>query len=183
VMDGMPETGFPSDPGNIEDFLVPPPTEVPYVIGLSRSAAIQEIRVDAKMNVSVAEIASLEPAGIVVRQSIGGGAVVPQGTTMTIWVSNGEIPAGQLPDFTGMTPEEAQEAADEFTSETNVPLALVTEETPVQNPDQVGLVVGTNPPPGAEVTESATVVLQIGVLAPQDDGNGGEGDGGGNGDD
>jgi penicillin-binding protein 1A len=181
VMDGMPETGFPSDPGNIEEFLVPPPTEVPYVIGLSRGSATRELRVDAKLNVSVVEIASLEPAGIVVRQSIGGGAVVPQGTTVTIWVSNGEIPVGRLPDFTGMTPEEAQEAADQFTSETNVPLALVTEETPVQNPDQVGLVVGTNPPPGAEVTESATVVLQIGVLAPEDDGGNGGGNGGGDG--
>jgi len=181
VMDGMPDTGFPSDPANIEDFLVPPPTEVPYVIGLSRGSAIQEIRVDAKLNVSVVEIASLEPAGIVVRQSIGGGAVVPQGTNVTIWVSNGEIPVGELPDFTGLTPEEAQEAADAFTSETNVPLALVTEETPVQNPDQVGLVVGTNPPPGTEITESATVVLQIGVLAPEDPGGGGGGNGGGGG--
>jgi penicillin-binding protein 1A len=188
VMDGMPETDFPGDPSNVEEFLKPPPTTVPSVVGLSRGAAIEELRVDAKLNVSAVEIPSLEPAGIVVRQSIAAGSTVPQGTTVTIYVSNGETPVGSLPDFTGMTPEEAQEAANQFTRETNVALNLVTEEVPVQNQNRVGLVVGTNPPPGAEITASATVVLQVGVPAPEDDSGGGGGgdnggDGGGGGDD
>jgi penicillin-binding protein 1A len=188
VTDGMPESQFPADPSNIEEFLKPPPTTVPSVVGLSQGSAVQKLRVDAKLNVSVQEIPSLEPAGIVVRQSIGGGSTVPQGTTVTIWVSNGEIPVGALPDFVGMTPEEAQEAADDFVRETNVRLNLVTEEVPVQNQNRVGLVVGTNPPPGAEITESATVVLQVGVPPKKDDGGdggggGGGGDGGGGGGD
>ena len=182
VMDGLPETQFPGDPSDVEEFLKPPPTTVPSVVGLSRGSAIQELRVDAKLNVSVREIPSLEPAGIVVRQSISAGSTVPQGTTVTISVSNGETPVASLPDFIGMTPEEAQEAATQFTSETNVALNLVTEEVPVQNEDRVGLVVGTNPAPGAEITASATIVLQVGVPAPEDDGGGGNGGGGGGGD-
>jgi membrane peptidoglycan carboxypeptidase len=176
VMDGLPETDFPAEPANIEEYLAPPPTTVPSVVGLSKGAAVQELRVDAKLNVSAVDIPSLEPAGIVVRQSIAAGSTVPQGTTVTISVSNGETPVGVLPDFTGMTPEEAEEAADEFTAETNVALNLVTEEVPVQNEDKVGLIVGTNPPPGAEITASATIVLQVGIPAPKGGGGGGGGD-------
>jgi beta-lactam-binding protein with PASTA domain len=121
----------------------------------------------------------------VVRQSISAGSTVPQGTTVTIWVSNGEIPTGPLPDFVGMTVEEAQAAAEEFTLDTNVMLSLTTEEVPVQNEQRVGLVVGTNPPPGTEISESASVVLQIGVTPPpttqpENGGGGGGNSGGGN---
>ncbi len=186
VMDGLPETQFPNDPSNIEDYLTPPPTQVPILVGLSRGAAVRELRVDAKLNVSVQEINSLEPAGTVVRQSISAGSTVPQGTTVTIWVSNGEAPIGELPNFAGMTVEEAQEAANEFTRETNVQLSLTTEEVPVQDESQIGLVVGTNPPAGTEISESASVVLQVGVEAPQTTTTTttpGGGGGGGNGDD
>jgi membrane peptidoglycan carboxypeptidase len=181
AMEGLPETQFPAEPGNIQDYLVPPPTQVPLLVGLTQGAAIRELREDAKLNASVQEIASLEPEGIVVRQSIGAGATVPQGTTVTIWVSNGEIPVGQLPDFVGMTQEEALEAADEFMLETNVTLTFTTQEVEVQNPERIGLIVGTNPGPGSEITESANVVLQIGVAPQPGGGGGGGGDGGGDG--
>jgi eukaryotic-like serine/threonine-protein kinase len=116
--------------------------------------------------VSVQSIDSTEPAGTVVRQSIGAGATVPQGTTVTIWVSTGVAPVAPLPDFRGMTFEEAQEAAEQFTFDTNVLLNLVREEVPVQDQNQIGRVVGTNPDPGTAIEESAQVVLQIGVQAP-----------------
>jgi membrane peptidoglycan carboxypeptidase len=180
VMDGLPETQFPADPSNIDDFLEPPPTDVPSVVGLSRGAAINELRVDAKLNVSAKEIASLEPEGTVVRQSPAPGTTVPQGSTVTIWVSNGQVPAGPLPNFVGLTVEQAQELADEFSRATNVLLSLTTQEVPVQEPNQVGLIVATNPEPGTAITESATVVLDIGVAAPPPtnpgDGGGGGGD-------
>ncbi|HUG32444.1 MAG TPA: transglycosylase domain-containing protein [Acidimicrobiia bacterium] len=166
VMEGRPEAGFPTDPGNIEDYLEPPPTQVPSVVGLSRGSAINALRVDAKLNVSAREINSLEAAGTVVRQSPRAGSTVPQGSTVTIWVSNGRAPAGALPNFVGLTLEEAQEAADQFTAETNVRLNLVTEEVPVQDQNQIGRVVATNPEPGTSIEESASVVLQIGVEGP-----------------
>ncbi len=102
---------------------------------------------------------------------------------MTIHVSNGEIPVGPLPDFIGLTPQEAEELAAEFTAETNVMLSLTTEDVPVQDDGQLGLIVGTNPPPGSEITESASVVLQIGVPAPPTTQPGGGGGGGGGGGD
>ena len=176
VMEGLPETQFPADPANIEDYLEPPQTDVPAVVGLSRGAAANRIR-DANLNVSVRETNSLEPAGVVVRQSPGAGASVPEGSSVTIWVSNGVAPSGALPNFVGLTVEAAQELANEFTSETGVLLSLTTQEVPVENPDQIGLIVATNPPAGGEITGSAAVVLEVGVQAeapPPDDDDGDE---------
>jgi membrane peptidoglycan carboxypeptidase len=172
--EGLPEAQFPGDPGNIEDYLVPPPTTVPVVVGQSEGSAAKELR-DAKLNVAVQEIASLEPAGTVVRQSIEPGATVPQGTTVTIWVSNGEIPVAPLPSFVGMTAEEATAAAEEFSLTTNVLLSLVTEEAPTQDANLIGRVLATNPPPGTQISEAASVVLFIGVAAPPPGGDDGDG--------
>jgi hypothetical protein len=78
-----------------------------------------------------------------------------------------------------MTPEEANAAAEEFTLATNVILNLVTEEVPVQDPNLIGRVVATNPGPGTQISEAATVVLQIGIAAPEPPPGGGGGGGGG----
>lgn len=178
----LPETQFPADPEDIEEFLVPPPTQVPMVVGLSERSAIHELTIEARLNVSVVRIASLEPEGVVIRQSRSPGSTVPQGTFVTIWVSTGEIPQAELPSFVGMTVDEAQEIADEFSFETNVQLELVPQDREVTDPNNVGVIVETNPPPGSEITESASVVLFVGVPAPEggDDGDGnGDGNGGG----
>jgi penicillin-binding protein 1A len=175
VTEGLPETQFPADPDNLDEYLIPPPTQVPNVVSLDERSAIKRLQ-DAKLNVSVQEIPSLEPAGIVVRQSIGSGATVSQGTTVTIWVSNGETPVADLPNFIGMTFDEAKEAVEELALETNVQLTLVAEDLEVQDPKRVGVIVETNPPPGTEISESASVVVFVGVLA-QGDGNGDGGDG------
>ncbi|HEU4318611.1 MAG TPA: transglycosylase domain-containing protein [Acidimicrobiia bacterium] len=166
VMDGLPEAQFPGDPDNIEEFLVPPPTTVPIVVGLERGAALRELQVDAKLNVAIEEIASLEPAGIVVRQSIEPGSVVPQGTTVTIWVSNGETPVAALPNFVGLTVEQAQAVAEELELETGVQLTLVPQDLEVPDPTGVGLIVQTNPPPGTQISESASIVVFVGIPAP-----------------
>jgi serine/threonine-protein kinase len=180
VTEGLPETQFPADPENIEEYLIPPKTDVPNVISLEEGAAVRSLR-DAKLNVSVQETPSLEPEGVVVRQSIQGGATVDQGTSVTIWVSNGEVPIGRLPRFTDMTFEEAVELAEEFSLETNVQLTLVQQDFELTDPSRVGIIVRTNPTPGTEITESATVVVFVGVLT-QGNGNGnGNGNGGGGG--
>lgn len=169
VTEGLPETQFPADPSNIEEYLVPPPTQVPIVVGLEQEAADKELRIEAKLNVEVKEIASLEPEGTVVRQSLEPGSTVPQGTTVTIYVSNGEIPEAPLPRFTDVTFEQAQTIAEEFEMETGVRLALVQEESEVDDPARVGKIVRQNPVPETVVTESASVVVFIGVAPGGDD--------------
>ena len=164
VMEGTPATEFPVEPDNIKEYLVPPPTTVPGVVGLDEKDA-KNLLLKAKLNVSVVEVASLDPIGIVVAQSREPGTTVTQGSFVTIYVSNGEIPIGPMPSFIGLTVEEALEAALEFQLTTGVRLSLVQQGMEVGNPDQVGKIVETNPPPGTEITESASVVVFVGVLA------------------
>jgi serine/threonine-protein kinase len=169
VTEGLPETEFPAEPGNIDDYLVPPPTQVPTVVSLDEGDARRRLA-DAKLNVAVEEIASLEPAGIVVRQSIAPGSTVPQGTGVTIWVSNGETPVAELPSLLGMTLEEAQAAIEEVALATNVQLTLVPQDLETPDPAQVGLIVETNPPPGTQISEAASIVVFVGIPAESDDG-------------
>lgn len=163
VLDGQPVTDFPAEPANIEEYLVPPPTTVPSVVGLDRTEAANRLR-EAKLNVSVVDIPSLEPERIVVGQSRSPGSEVPQGTYVTIRVSTGEIPKGALPNFVGMTADEALEAARLFEEETGLKLSLFTQKTGTEDPALVDRVVSTSPEPGAAVEGQVSVTLFIGEL-------------------
>jgi membrane peptidoglycan carboxypeptidase len=169
VMEGIPESSFPEEPSNIREYLIPPPTQVPIVVGLTQDEAVDALA-KAKLNHKILEVASLEPAGIVVNQSIEAGATVSQGTIITIWVSNGEIPLAPLPNFVGMTVEEANEAVTQFELDTGVVLSIVEETVEVEDPGQLGVIVSTNPPPGTEISESASVVVFVGVEPAETDG-------------
>lgn len=171
VTGNLPETNFPQDPPDIDQYLIPPPTNVPTVVGLLEEDATKSLK-EAKLNVTVEEIASLEPEGVVVYQSVEPGSTVSQGTFVTIYVSNGEIPAGALPDFTGMTLEEAQQAVMDFELATGVKLSLIPQDIEVKSQKKVGVIVETNPSPGTEISTSAAVTVYIGVPAPDGGGNG-----------
>ncbi|HEX6147287.1 MAG TPA: transglycosylase domain-containing protein [Acidimicrobiia bacterium] len=163
VHQNLPVTDFPPEPANIGKYLVPPPTTVPNVVGLPRDAAIAELR-EAKLNASVVDIPSLQPAGTVVRQSVGGGATVRQGSFVTIYVSTGELPVGPLPNLTGLTMEEAVEIMSAFELDTGVKANLTQQEIGTTNQALVGRIVQTNPPPATEVQGEINVIVFIGVL-------------------
>ncbi|MEX2133882.1 MAG: transglycosylase domain-containing protein, partial [Acidimicrobiia bacterium] len=165
VLDGLPEIPFPDEPGNIEDYLVPPQTTVPSVVGLDRAEAVSRLKA-AKLNVSVTEVPSLEPAGQVVAQSRAPGSSVPEGTGIGISVSNGVIPTGQMPSFVGMTNDEALEAARVFEGSTGVNLSVFTETAFTTDPNLVGRVVSQTPAAGANLTGQGTVTIYIGELDP-----------------
>ena len=164
VTKDLPVTDFPAEPGNIEKYLVPPPTTVPSVVGLSVDEAVARLK-DAKLNANVVEVPSLEPEGIVVGQSAGPGSTVRQGSTITISVSSGEIPVGEIPALIGLTVEEALDAVRDFEDETGVKLSLVQQPTQVTDSSLVGRIVTTNPPPGTPVEGTAQLVVFVGELA------------------
>ena len=170
VMEDLPETRFPDEPDNIREYLIPPPTRVPVVVGLSEGKAGKLLRIEARLNVTVVRVASLEPVGIVVNQSPAPGSTVPQGTFVTIFVSTGEIPVAPLPNLIGLTIDEALEVVRDFELNTGVKLSLFQEKVDVNDPNQVDRIVSTNPAPGTEITESASIVLFVGKLGPKDDG-------------
>jgi penicillin-binding protein 1A len=163
VHQNLPVTDFPPEPANIGQYLVPPPTTVPNVIGLPENSAVAKLR-EAKLNASVQRIPSLQPAGTVVRQSVGGGATVRQGSFVTIYVSTGELPAGPLPNLTGLTMEEAVEIMSAFELDTGVRANLTEQQIGTTNQALVGRVVQTDPPPATGVQGEVNVVVFIGVL-------------------
>jgi penicillin-binding protein 1A len=165
VLDGLPEVPFPDEPANIEDYLIPPQTIVPSVVGLDRSEAVARLK-DAKLNPSVTEVPSLEPAGQVVAQSRAPGASVPEGSGIGISVSSGVPPTGQMPSFVGMTVDEALEAARVFEESTGVNLSVFTEPTFTTDPNLVGRVVSQTPAAGANLTGTGTVTVYVGELDP-----------------
>ncbi len=165
VLDGLPEIPFPDEPANIEDYLIPPQTIVPSVVGLDRNEAVSRLK-DAKLNPSVTEVPSLEPAGQVVAQSRAPGASVPEGSGIGISVSNGVAPTGQMPSFVGMTVDEALEAARVFEESTGVKLSVFTETTVTTDANLVGRVVSQTPAAGADLTGTGTVTIYIGELDP-----------------
>ena len=164
VVQDLPVTEFPPEPSNIEEYLVPPQTQVPSVVGLERREAESRLR-QAKLNASVVEIPSLEPAGIVVNQSVEAGGTVSQGSVITIWVSTGETPVGEMPALIGMTVEDALEAIHAFELETGVKLSMVTQKTTVTDASQVDRIVSTNPAPGAPVEGAVQLVVFVGQLS------------------
>ena len=57
----------------------------------------------------------------------------------------------------------------DFELNSGVKLSLFQEKVDVTDPNQVDKIVSTNPPPGTEITESASIVLFVGKLAPEGD--------------
>jgi membrane peptidoglycan carboxypeptidase len=165
VLEGFPEVPFPDEPANIEDYLIPPKTTVPSVVGLERAEAVSKLKA-AKLNVKVTEFPSLEPIGQVVSQSLAPGASVPEGSGVNIKVSNGEVPSGALPSFGGMTVDEAFEAARVFEEETGVKLSVFIGSAHTSDPAYVDRVVSQTPAVGAMVTGQASVTIFIGQLDP-----------------
>jgi penicillin-binding protein 1A len=163
VLRDLPATEFPPEPDNIEEYLRPPQTTVPAVVGLEQSAAEKRLR-DARLNITVEEIASLEPAGIVVNQSHEPGTTVTEGSTITIWVSTGETPVGTLPKLAGMTVEEASVALEEFEMATGVAVSWFQQKVPTNKQKDDGKVLSTTPVAGTVVEGSVQVILMVGEL-------------------
>lgn len=166
VTEGEPETGFPAAPAHIRNYLVPPRTTVPIVVGLDREEAEELLTFEARLNVMTETIASLEPEETVVGQSLEPGERVPQGTFVTITVSSGEVPQAALPNLVGLTFTEAIEAIEEFERETGLAISLSQTAVETTNRGLIGRIVTTNPAPGAQISVSASVLVSIGTPAP-----------------
>ena len=164
VMKDLPVTDFPPEPSNIKKYLIPPPTQVPLVVGLEQSEAEKKLH-ESKLNAEIVEVASLEPVGMVVNQSVEPGSTVRQGSVITIWVSTGETPVGEMPSLIGMTVDDALTAIREFELETGVKLSLVQQKTDVTDPSLVDHIVSTNPAPGDRVEGTEQLIVFVGQLA------------------
>ncbi|MFO7548903.1 MAG: transglycosylase domain-containing protein [Acidimicrobiia bacterium] len=161
MLANVPVAEFPEDPPGTAEYFKTPTTIVPSVVGLDVATAETTLRL-AKLSVTIQEVASLEPVGTVVAQSLEIGTTVNQGAAIVISVSTGETPSAALPGLAGLTFEQAVEAIRLFEEETGVNVTLRRENVDVLDPAQRGRVIGTNPPAGAVVQYGAVITALVG---------------------
>ena len=179
VLDGVPASEFLPEPPDIAKFTVPPKTTVPLVVGLDVASATAKLK-EADLNILVETVPSIEPEGQVFAQSPDPGASVDVGSGITVKVSNGEPPVGDLPELVGLTVDGATEALRAFEEETGVLINLVRVDQPVSKADQIGIILSSDPASGQEVGYGATVKVAVGVK--QEENGNGNGNGNDNGD-
>jgi serine/threonine-protein kinase len=136
----------------------PEQVTVPSVVGETQEDAVARLREDG-LSPIVRERSSSEPVDTVIEQTPEAGQEVDEGSSVTIFVSNGEV--REVPDVTGLTESEAEAELDDA----GFGVSVRTSET--DQPDEDGTVLSQSPRGGVERREGATVTITVGELVPQ----------------
>ena len=160
-----PVSDFPEDPPGVDQYFVTPSTEVPLVVGLMQDEAVKDIY-DAHLSPNVVEVGSLEEQGVVLTQDLEEGSSATHGQVLTIEVSSGIPPEAPLLDLRNLTVDGAVVALSTFEEETRVALEFSVGFRDVTDPSRVGVIIETNPAPGAIVKHGQSVQLIVGRFAP-----------------
>jgi serine/threonine-protein kinase len=134
----------------------PDQVTVPSVIGETQEDAFAQLR-EAGLSPSARERPSSEPVDTVIEQTPAAGQEVEEGSTVTIFVSNGQV--REVPDVTGLPQSEAEAELDRAGFGVNV------RTRPTEDPGEDGIVLSQAPRSGAERREGATVTITVGELA------------------
>jgi eukaryotic-like serine/threonine-protein kinase len=135
----------------------PDQVTVPSVIGETQEDAVTRLREEG-LSPIVRERASSEPVDTVIEQTPAAGQEVEEGSSVTIFVSNGKV--REVPDVTGSPQSEAEADLDDAGFGVNV------RTRPTDQPDEEGIVLSQSPRAGVERREGATVTITVGEPAP-----------------
>jgi beta-lactam-binding protein with PASTA domain len=124
---------------------------VPKVVGIRYQAAVFQLK-EAKLASKLMRRPATKPRGIVVGQKPHASATVPQGTPVTLTVSNGP-PGVKMPDVVGLA------AADAANALQARKLTVTLEQ--VASQEAPGTVVGQVPKAGKRAKPGTNVVLQV----------------------
>jgi serine/threonine-protein kinase len=141
------------DPGSTVQLVVstgPPEVPVPNVEDMTRAQAT-EVLTNAQFKVRVENRESDEPRNLVIDQSPEANVLATEGTTVTIFVSDGPE---EVPDVVGMTEEEASKAIRDAGFE-----VFVTRSTDTTEPQ--GTVIQQNPEAGATAEQGDTITIVV----------------------
>jgi beta-lactam-binding protein with PASTA domain len=128
---------------------------VPNVVGEDQESAVARLRAEG-LSPIVRERSSSEPVDTVVDQTPASGQKVDEGSSVTIFVSDGKV--REVPDVTGLTQGEAEAELQDAGFNVSV------RTRPTDQPDEDGTVLSQSPRGGAERRESATVTITVGAL-------------------
>ncbi len=135
---------------------VPPETVgVPDVVGTNIEQAQRNIEV-AHLTTQIQEVDSPAQKGQVLRQNPAGGNSVKAGTTVTVTVSRGN--QLQMPNLRGQTPTQALATLQRL----GWAGTLMRTSTPVDDANQVGVIVRQDVPPGTGFARDQTVTVTVG---------------------
>jgi len=137
----------------------PTTTTVPNFVGMTASDA-SALGARDRLTVQPTSAHSNTVAiGVVIRQGIAPGAVLKNGAIVTLIISSGPPPCCTVPDLTGMTVEEAQQALSAaHLTMGNQSFQLLTSGEP-------DTVVSQNPRSGARLKPGESVDLVIGAFS------------------
>jgi serine/threonine-protein kinase len=128
---------------------------VPDVVGTNIEQAQRNIVV-AHLTAQIQEIDSPVQKGQVLKQNPAGGASVKVGSTVTLMVSRGN--QLQMPNLRGQTPTQAQATLQRLGWTGSFKEVL----TPVDDANQVGLIVKQDVPPGTGFAVDQIITITIG---------------------
>jgi serine/threonine-protein kinase len=129
---------------------------IPDVTGLDESDAFARLD-KLGLNVRSQERQSREPTDTVVEQTPPGGQEVAEGSTVTLFVSNGSV--REVPDVVGLSESEARAEIEDAGFSVSVRTRSVTDT------ESDGQVLGQSPAGGKERRRGATVVITVGLLS------------------
>jgi serine/threonine-protein kinase len=135
----------------------PDQVTVPSVIGESQEDAVARLREEG-LSPIVRERASSEPVDTVIEQTPQGGQEVEEGSSVTIFVSNGKV--REVPDVTGLRQNEAEADLDD------AGFGVSVRTRPTDQPDEEGIVLSQSPRGGVQRREGATITITVGEPAP-----------------
>ncbi|MEZ5176520.1 MAG: transglycosylase domain-containing protein [Acidimicrobiia bacterium] len=161
---GIPTIDFPPEPAGTDIYRQTPFTAVPEP-GLSTKTVISDLYA-AGLYADVVEIPSLLPQGTFLETVPVSGTLVRQGSRVEVQVSSGVAETVGLVDLRGLTQLEVTAKLSEFAAETGISLGWSLVEIPTSNAELHGIVISTNPAPGAAVSNGAIISVRIGVPAP-----------------
>ncbi len=152
---------FPENPAGTDEFFKTPTTTVPSMVGLTVDEA-RRLAQEAKVILAIVEVPSVEVAGLVLTQSAEPGAVISQGSAVTIEVSNGQPPVGELPYLLGLSFDQAIAKLQEFTTATRVEIQVQRVDLKVDDNSKKGKVIAMDPQPGTAVGTGVLVTITVG---------------------
>jgi membrane peptidoglycan carboxypeptidase len=166
ALEGVEPLEFPQvTEEELEPYVVPPTTTVPFLIGVAEADAMLQAT-EAKLTPRVQPIPSLQPAGTVVFQSIRGGATVEVGLPLTLYISTGQQPVGAMPAVAGLTLRDAYNTINRFIYSTGVWLDVYVTYVPVTDEAQREIVFSQTPAPGQAMNYKDAVNLVVGEPLP-----------------
>ncbi|MGH2978284.1 MAG: Stk1 family PASTA domain-containing Ser/Thr kinase [Solirubrobacterales bacterium] len=134
----------------------PDQVTVPSLIGETQEDAVARLREEG-LSPIVRERASSEPVDTVIEQTPAAGQEVDEGSSVTIFVSNGQV--REVPDVTGLPQSEAEAELDD------AGFGVSVRSRSTDQPDDEGIVLSQAPRGGVERREGATVTITVGELA------------------